>query len=185
VTNWLINGNEPVLAHGAGQRAEGCAFAADQSQIQTDLTIPTVDYYGNSTLGSGTAPYTLSDYQLSEIWGHECNNGSRPAALNLATLAKSGDACVVGLASWNAADMAGKQIRADATLSPVIYTLGYQGNAGGKDDPVLMRRLSNIKGASTVYDATRPEGLYLPIANINDITPAFQRVLSEILRLTL
>jgi Flp pilus assembly protein TadG len=183
VTNWLINGNEPVLAHGAGQRAEGCAFAADQSQIQTDLTIPTVDYYGNSTLGSGTAPYTLSDYQLSEIWGHECNNGSRPAALNLATLAKSGDACVVGLASWNAADMAGKQIRADATLTPVIYTMGYQGDGGV--DEVLMRRLSNVKGASSVYDATKPEGLYLPIATVNDISPAFQRVMSEILRLTM
>jgi hypothetical protein len=183
VTNWLINGNEPVLAHGAGQRAEGCAFAADQSQIQTDLTIPTVDYYGNSTLGSGTAPYTLSDYQLSEIWGHECNNGSRPAALNLATLAKSGDACVVGLASWNAADMAGKQIRADATLTPVIYTMGYQGDGGV--DEVLMRRLSNVKGGSSVYDATKPEGLYLPILTVNDISPAFQHVLSEILRLTL
>jgi hypothetical protein len=179
VTNWLINGSEPVLASGVGQPAYLCTYAGDQSKVQTDFTIPPVDYYGNSTTGSGVAPYTTLDYQQSEIWSNECNNGHR-TALNLA---KSGDACQVGLASWNAADMAGKQIRADATLSPVIYTLGYLGNGGV--DPALLQRLSNVKGVSTVYDATKPEGLYLPIATMNDITPAFQYVLAEILRLTL
>jgi hypothetical protein len=48
-----------------------------------------------------------------------------------------------------------------------------------------MQRLSNVKGASSVYDATKPEGLYLPILTVNDISPAFQRVMSEILRLTM
>ncbi len=80
--------------------------------------------------------------------------------------------------------MAGKQIRADTTLTPVIYTMGYKGNGG--DDPVLMRRLANVNiSSNTVYDATKPQGLYLPIATVNDITPAFQSVLAEILRLTL
>jgi Flp pilus assembly protein TadG len=179
VTNWLIHGNEPVLASGSGQPANNCSYAGNQANIPTDLTIPRVDYYGNSTSGSGTAPYTSIDYQQSEIWGNECNNANRT---NL-NLTKPGDACQVGLASWNAADMAGKQIRADTTLTPVIYTMGYEGDGG--DDPVLMRRLSNVKGASSVYDATKPEGLYLPILTVNDISPAFQRVMSEILRLTM
>jgi hypothetical protein len=131
-------------------------------------------------LGSATAPYTTLDYQQSEIWANECNNGSRTAI----NLTKIGDACQVGLASWNAADMAGKQIRADTTLSPVIYSLGYQGNGG--DDPALMRRLANVNIASnTIFDATKPQGLYLAISGVNDITPAFQYVLAEILRLTL
>jgi Flp pilus assembly protein TadG len=177
VTNWLKNGTEPVLG---SPPSANCAYAGNQANIPTDATIPSMDYYGNSTTGSGTAPYTTLDYQQSEIWSNECNNGSRTAL----DLTKTGDACQVGLASWNAADMAGKQIRADTTLTPVIYSLGYQGNGG--DDPALMRRLANVKVASnTVFDSSKPQGLYLQIAGVNDITPAFQYVLAEILRLTL
>ena len=182
VTNWLKNGSEPVLAAGGSSAtpAYGCSFPGNETTIQTDSKIPAMDFYGNSTTGSATAPYTLTDYHQSEIWaaGGEC--GSSPVL----DLTKSGDACQVGLASWNAADMAGRQIRADATLTPVIYSLGYQGNGG--DDPALMRRLANVKIASnTVFDSTKPQGLYLPITGVNDITPAFQYVLAEILRLTL
>jgi hypothetical protein len=177
VTNWLKNGTEPVLG---SPPSANCAYAGNQASIPTDANIPTTDFYGNSTLGSATAPYTTLDYQQSEIWANECNNGSRTAI----NLTKIGDACQVGLASWNAADMAGKQIRADTTLSPVIYSLGYQGNGG--DDPALMRRLANVNIASnTIFDATKPQGLYLAISGVNDITPAFQYVLAEILRLTL
>lgn len=80
--------------------------------------------------------------------------------------------------------MAGRQIRADTTLLPVIYCMGYEGNGG--DDPALMRRLANVNVASnTVYDPTKPQGLYLQIANVNDIAPAFQSVLAEILRIAL
>jgi Flp pilus assembly protein TadG len=180
VTNWLTNGTEPVLASGAGQPAYGCAYASNQANIPSDLTIPPMDYYGNSTTGSSASPYTATDYQQSEIWGNECNNGNR-TALNLNA---PGDACQVGLASWNAADMAGKQIRADTTLLPVIYCMGYEGNGG--DDPALMRRLANVNVASnTVYDSTKPQGLYLPIATQNDITPAFQSLLTEILRIAM
>jgi Flp pilus assembly protein TadG len=180
VTNWLINGNEPVLGSGTGQAGNGCAYASNQANIPTDLTIPPVDYYGNSTTGSSSAPYTTLDYQKSEIWGNECNNGSRTTL----SLSKPGDACQVGLASWNAADMAGKQIRADTTLLPVIYCMGYEGNGG--DDPALMQRLANVNvSGNNVFDATKPQGMYLQIATVNDITPAFQSVLAEILRLSM
>jgi Flp pilus assembly protein TadG len=177
VTNWLKNGGEPVLG---SPPSAGCAFVGNQANIPNDVNIPTVDFYGNSTLGANVAPYTSVDYQQSEIWGNECNNGSR-TTLNLT---KTGDACQVGLASWNAADMAGKQIRADATLIPVIYCMGYEGNGG--DDPALMRRLANVNTVTnTVYDSTKPQGLYLQIATVNDITPAFQSVLAEVLRLSI
>jgi Flp pilus assembly protein TadG len=180
VTGWLQNGQEAVVASGSGHPAYNCAYVSDQSKIPSDLTIPNVDYYGNSTLGSSSAPYTLLDYQQSEIWGNECNNGSR-TNLNLNA---PGDACQVGLASWNAADMAGKQIRADTTLLPVIYCLGYEGDGG--DDPALMRRLSNVNVTSnTVFNSSKPQGMYLQIANVNDIQPAFQNVLAEILRLSM
>jgi hypothetical protein len=110
----------------------------------------------------------------------ECNNGSR-TALNLNA---TGDACQVGLASWNAADMAGKVIRSDTTLLPVIYCMGYEGNGG--DDPALMQRLANVKVAgNSVFDSSKPQGMYIQVATVNDIVPAFQNVLAEILRLSL
>ena len=62
--------------------------------------------------------------------------------------------------------------------------MGYEGNGG--DDPALMRRLANVNVASnTVYDSTKPQGMYLQIATVNDITPAFQSVLAEVLRLAM
>jgi len=151
------------------------------------MTIPTVDYYGNSTIGSNVAPYTYTDYQSSEIWGDaaECNNGSAIGGNPLTLTGNAaGDACQIGLASWNAADMAGKQIHADVTLKPVIYCMGYKGNGG--DDPVLMQRLANINvGTNSVYDSTKPTGMYIQIQNLNDITGAFQSLAEEILRLSL
>jgi Flp pilus assembly protein TadG len=185
VTGWLKTGTEPTIA---SPPSLGCAYALPNSagppptthteNVSSDLTIPAQDFWGNPTNGTNTGSYTTHDYQQSEIWNNagECNKA-------IQDLTKPGDACQVGLASWNAADMAGMNIRNDAVLTPVIYTLGYLGNGG--DDPALMRRLSNIKGASSVYDSTKPEGLYLQIATVDDITPAFQKVLSEILRLTL
>lgn len=186
VTTWLQAESEPVLASGSGQPAYNCSYANDQSTVNSDLTIPATDYYGNSTTGSGTAPYTTLDYQQSEIWSdtNECNNGQRIGGNPLTLTGNAaGDACQVGLASWNAADMAGRTIRADTTLYPVIYCMGFEGNGG--DDPALMQRLANIKGVSTVYDSTKAQGMYLPISTPSDIAPAFQSVLAEILRISM
>ena len=178
VSGWLKTGtNEPLLTTGPGT---GCSYEGT-SRITADITIPTQDLYGNATQGVNSGSYTTSDYKKSEIWGNECNNGSRDASQDLT---QSQDACEVGLASWNAADQAARQIHGDTTYLPVIYCLGYQGNGG--DDPVLMRRLANVKDPSnTVFDSTKPQGMYLQIQTVNDISPAFQSVLAEILRLTL
>jgi Flp pilus assembly protein TadG len=187
VTSWLGSENEPVLSSGSGQPGNGCYYASTTSNVYKDLTIPSVDYYGNSTIGSNTAPYTYTDYQSSEIWSDtgECNNGSRIGGNPLTLTGNAaGDACQVGLASWNAADMAGKQIHADTTLKPVIYCMGYEGNGG--DDPVFMERLANINvSANTVYDSTKPSGKYIQVQQASDITGAFQSLAEEILRLSL
>jgi Flp pilus assembly protein TadG len=187
VTSWLGNESEPILASGSGQPAYNCNYAGNSGNVYEDLTIPTVDYYGNSTIGSNVAPYTYTDYQSSEIWGdtNECNNGSRIGGNPLTLTGNaSGDACQVGLASWNAADMAGKLIHSDTTLKPVIYCMGYEGNGG--DDPVLMERLANINvAANTVYNSNLPAGKYIQVQNLNDITGAFMSLAEEILRLSL
>ncbi len=47
VTAWLSNSNtEPVLGSPLSQ---GCAYVGNQASIPTDLSMPTTDYYGNST----------------------------------------------------------------------------------------------------------------------------------------
>jgi hypothetical protein len=159
--------------------------------VSSDVVIPSKDLYGNSTLGIASAPYTLLDYQQSEIWNNECNNGSRIAALNTAALVKSNDACVVGLASWNAADMAARYIRTDPSgVKPVIYSMGYTGTAGV--DEVLMKRIANVQSSTapstvhnTVYNAGSKEGLYIQINNDDDVAPAYRRILAEVLRLSM
>jgi hypothetical protein len=180
VTGWLQNGStEPVLTNAP---SANCYFRTNNSYVSEDIIIPPMDIYGNSTTGVNSGKYTTNDYKLSEIWGGECNNGNRAGAQDLT---KSNDPCQIGLASWNAADMAARQIIAGANgIKPVIYSLGYQGNGGV--DQVLLERLSNINVAeNTVYDSTRPQGMFLSINTVNDIAPAFQRVLSEILRLAM
>jgi Flp pilus assembly protein TadG len=182
VSAWLGSGNEPVLDHSSGQPGYNCAYAANTAQVASDLNqIPALDLYQNSTSGMYDPPYTKTDYTQSKIWSDTtaCNNGHRQPYNPNAT----GDACQIGLASWNAADMAAKQIRKDNTLLPVIYCMGYE--ATGGTDPALMQRLANVNVASnTVYDKTKPQGMYIQIFTPNDIMPAFQSVLAEILRLT-
>lgn len=71
-----------------------------------------------------------------------------------------------------------------STLTPVIYSMGFEGNGG--DDPVFMERLANLKvAANTVYTSTAPQGMYLQIQTPDDIAPAFQNVLAEILRISM
>lgn len=189
-------GNEEKQSNGTSTTANSLSVL--KGNLYKDLSgIPAYDYYGNSTTGSNASPFTYIDYQQSNIWTgtDKCNNGKRvgsggvvggPLILTGAYngFAIAGDACQFGLASWNAADQAAATIRADASgLSPVIYAMGFEGNGG--DDPVFMQRLANLKGLSTVYNATEPQGMYLPIAAPPDIAPAFQTVLAEILRLAL
>ncbi len=211
VTSWvrLTNGSEGTLAS-AG--ATSCTYttASGTGAVVKDLNIPNVDYYGNSTQGvnaavPGTAGnnYTTTDYQQSYVWNisSQCNKGSGGEGgnpLNLTTkmtngLYPMGDACQNGLASWNAADMAGRQIRADHTLQPVIYTMGYEGSAAAVDK-ALLSRLANTNGTAinpltnkvynTVYDTTATMGQFFDIPTANDVATAFNELLSEILRLS-
>ena len=206
-------GNEILLSNTSGA-ANGCAWGTGSS-ISTVTNIPSVDYYGNSTQGSTVAPYTQSDYKQSNLWtssGSNCNQGSGSSVggvpLTLsgtvahttsgAAIAASADPCQIGLASWNAADMAANQVHGDTTLTPIIYTMGYAGSVSGNGgiDTVLLMRLANCKpgvpcgpgganAVNTVYKSTIPSGMYLQVQTVDDVTPAFQALLSEILRLSI
>ncbi|MEI9975368.1 MAG: vWA domain-containing protein [Ignavibacteriota bacterium] len=194
---WLANPNEPLIG---GTPATNCKFATtgNGTNDYLDIKFPLADRYGNSTSGPssvGAAHYTALDYQKSFIWTDNdqgCLNTSNGARTtwNPATSSVA-DACQVGLASWNAADMAAYQIHqhAGTTIKPVIYCLGYEGSGG--DDPEFMTRLANIPtnpstgAANSVYDSTQPKGMYIQVVKQADIMPAFESIVAEILRISL
>jgi Flp pilus assembly protein TadG len=206
-------GNEIILPTNAGA-AIGCNYG-NGSSVSNTINIPSVDYYGNSTQGSSTAPYTQSDYKQSLIWTTTTSNcyagvgstvGGVPLTLS-GTVAHTGSGtaisasanpCQVGLASWNAADMAAKQIHADTTLTPIIYTMGYAGSVSGNGgvDVALLERMANCNpgkpcapgganASNSVYNSNIPSGMYIQVQTVSDVAPAFQTLLSEILRLSL
>jgi Flp pilus assembly protein TadG len=154
-----------------------CTYKTTAPYVTTsDLySLPTQDYYGNSTTGP--------DYTQSWIYK---NKGG--AAQNLK---QPDDAYQIGLASWNATDNAGKTIRADNTLNPLIYCIGYFGSAGEPPDPVLMMRLANSNVAptqfagtvNTIYDSTKPRGQFVAASNAAGVNAAFATIQAEILRL--
>jgi len=184
--------------------------------------IPKVDYYGDATQGqslvipgTGAGAYTQSDFTQAQIWATagECgyssgawgSGGTGPAAGPLqitgtlhgnssSSNTPQTNTCQFGLASWNAADMAGYKIHQDTTLTPIIYTMGYA-PAGGLD-ATLLQRLANCvpnqpcgpggsNSSNTVYNPNIPSGMYLQINSVDDVTPAFEILLSQILRLSL
>jgi Flp pilus assembly protein TadG len=193
---WLSDtGSDPLVANGSGQPGHGCNFVSSTYNDYKDIKFTTKDLYGNYLNGPsavGAANYTANDYQLSFIWtasSQGCLDTSNGARQTWNLTHSVADACQVGLASWNAADMAAYQIHQDTTIKPHIYCLGYEGNGG--DDPAFMTRLANIQtnpgngAANAVYDATKPQGLYIQVQTQADIMPAFQSILAEILRISL
>jgi Flp pilus assembly protein TadG len=181
MSTWLAHDKALVLnnAVAANNPGVGCFYQTSNDPAK-DLTIPTFDYYGNPTTGSSNAPFTKQDYRYSQIYGDatECNHAAQ------ASPASADDSCQVGLASWNAADMAGLQIRSDPTYTPVIYTMMFTGDQGS--DKNLMLRLANINDPNnTVYDSTKTSGKYYEIHQASDIMAAFNTLAEEILRLSM
>ena len=89
----------------------------------------------------------------------------------------------IGNASLNAADSAVQRIRQDNNLNVVIYTIGYSGGSEAPDE-VWMKRISNDP-TSTYFTTAEPPGLYVNATVTGDLSGAFARVASEILRLAL
>ena len=133
------------------------------NNVRRDVAyMPDQDIYGNNTDGyKAVAKFTAG--------GHPYLNRKRvdvPMALTGA--------------SFNAADHAASRIRSNATLGPVLYTIGL-GSQGGVDHEFL-RRVANDP-ASPIYDDAKAAGLYVYAPTPTDLNYAFVRIASEILRI--
>jgi hypothetical protein len=157
-----------------------------RSTATTDLgRIPSYDRYGNALNPAG------QPYHNSHLTGHPTG---------LTTIYQTGIELDQtkptidydwALAGWNAVDSAGKSILTDANYANRtgdsinkmvinIYVIAYLGNNGADDG--LLRRVANDKTAAG-YDATLPQGLYVPATDKNALAAAFGKVASALLRL--
>ncbi len=151
--------------------APGCSFSNSNWNYsilgRADVAyIPTTDTYGNSTVDSNYKPL---DYF--------------PAGGPYAGMIRPDMPRTVRYASFNAADSQAMTIRSDTTYSPIIYTIGLQGNEPMAMDQDFMERLSNDPRASN-YDKTRPSGTFILATNTGQLSAAFQQIASQILRLS-
>src|SRR5665811_1802689 len=135
--------------------SNGCAYRTDDTQMHQDVLKMPTLDY----YGSATTGYvgvTLTSIDSPQQIGH---------------------------ASLNAADSAVMRIRQDNALNVVIYTIGYSGGTEAPDE-VWMKRISNDP-TSASYNTAEPPGLYVNATSTSDLSAAFARVASEILRLAL
>ncbi len=141
----------------------GCSFVANSANFTSDITqIPPTDYYGNQT--NPASPYKT--VTLTSVTGANITN-----------------------AAFNAADQAAQRMRAGALGSPtpivpVVDTIAL--NTGQTPDDVYMKRLANANDtANTIYDSTKPTGMYVYASTTADLQSAFIQIASQILHLSM
>lgn len=148
---------------------QGCAFGPGASNMGTarrDLAyIPTQDVYTNAT---GCCYRSVATFGSGTYVGKI--RPDRPTS--------------IGAAATNATDNAATRIRSDTNLSPVFYVIGL-GDPSSSDPPdqTLLAKIANDP-TSPGYVKTQTTGLYVFAPNNTQLTQAFSRIASEILRLS-
>ncbi len=146
----------------------GCNMSSDQSKMRRDIAyIPATDLYLNATTGyqsfAGGDLYPTGNPYVGQI------RVDTPTA--------------VVTASVNAADNQATTIRNDATLIPIIYSIGLGGTSAEPIDATFMERLANDP-RSPIYNSSKPAGEYVYAPTAAELASAFQQVASQILRIS-
>ena len=152
----------------------GCSFAAS--------------WNANWTAAANDIKYVPT----TDIWGNNLNNGYQTVTMaggGISVPSNSTGALNLIAASTNAADSAGARIRAAAPpgngalplSNIVVFSIGL-GNSTYPANHDLLRRIANDPGSSS-FNSSTPAGLYVYAPTSADLSNAFSRVASEILRL--
>lgn len=141
----------------------GCYMASDMSDMNKDIArIPFKDLWGNRTGGF---------------------TGAKSVTYTLLTSPRN-----MANASMNTVYDQAAKIRANATLQPVIYSIGLAPETGAYAiEEAFMKQLANTVD-STYYNPGQLAGLYIyvPLTQQNEgLQEAFDRIAAEILRLSL
>ncbi|MCX6587512.1 MAG: VWA domain-containing protein [Acidobacteria bacterium] len=149
---------QPLIA--ANQRIS-CAISTSVWGVADDFAfIPDQDAYGVNT--SGYMDGSVQRFPSTNPYAGKIRidvGQTSPVAMNLC-------------------DNAAKRARDHATLKMVTYAIGL----GSNIDHNLLRRMANDL-QSPIYDNTKVNGLYVHAPTITDISTAYARIASEILRL--
>jgi len=140
-------------------------------RVRRDIAyIPDTDSHGTSTWG-------YKSYSSSELFpsGHPYQGKIRVDSWR-----------AVRYAAYNLADNTAQRVRNDASLVPIIFSIGMGCvGAGCGAEPIdheLLRRVANDRD-SPIFDSSKPAGLYVYAPTPAQLDQAFLRVASEILRL--
>ena len=202
---YVLASTDPTVAHTSNwwmQNGGADATTPNPQAPYTNAPTKTCSMMNNS--GSTLFSY-FSKIPLQDAYGNQTNTGkyvnSHITGGGSVTTIYNGTALNLtkpnldyhwGLAMWDAVDSAAKNIRIDSNLASrtgdtsgimntQIYVIGYTGN-GGCDDGLLMR-VANDKGAAG-YDSTQPTGQYYSASNGAELADAYNKLASDLLRLS-
>ncbi len=131
------------------------------------------------TRGTGQIDDDVARMPDTDVYLNATNGPNRYVPVDLTRVT---DPNATDAASLNAADDAVRRIRLDTALKVVIYSIGLQGSES--PDEVWMKRISNDP-TSIYYTSSSPTGMYVKAPTSSDLSNAFAKVASEILRLAL
>jgi Mg-chelatase subunit ChlD len=137
--------------------------------------------YNNNQVWSGTAENVTQDiasFPSQDIYGNGTNTGYQAV-----TLTAVSNTATVDATSINAADSAATRIRADANLTPVIYTIGLGGTSIYPPETGFMQRISNDP-ASPTFNSAEAAGMYVYSPDYTQLQAAFETIASQLLRLS-
>lgn len=179
VNKWYSATNNPsTYSQGTATTttAPGCAFPSGTANFTTDISgFPENDVFGNALSGYRTINRVASGTTYSgQIRADQATNTDNIA--------------------FNASDAAATQARTNGTLQAYVFGVGLGGTTGTPPDYVLMQRMTNDPNADlyntpALYGAyantpTQPVGTFIFATNPGELTQAFLKISSMILRLS-
>ncbi len=162
------SGTAKALSEDCGFRTKQWSNPPDTGWLATnDIPyLPDQDLYGNRL---------NTTYKTVNLWTSGSHNGRiRPDSFTNRLNA-----------AYNAVDDAAQRIRSktlNSNISVVIYTIGL-GALLGTEEHTLLKRIANTKD-SPIRDANAPTGLYIAAPTAAQLNSAFQKIASEVLRLS-
>ena len=127
-------------------------------------------------------------YPEKDLYGNRLVTGYKPVQVHAGGQGngrvREDDAASRGNAAINAVDDAAKRIREktlNSNVSVVVHVIGL-GDLGA-DQHELLKRIANASD-SPIHDTNAPTGLYLVAPSASQLDDAFQKVASEVLRLS-
>jgi hypothetical protein len=159
--------------------SSGCAYNVswqnNRDDVGLDVTgIPATDHFGNSltysyhsgvSAPSGLLPATNSPSPTNE---NNFVNGAENAAVHASVRIHSG---VTGVGVAN------------AIPNVVIFSIGLLNAASAVPNQAFLEYVANDPSNTTYYNSAYQPGLYVAANNASELSAAFSRVASEILRL--